>query len=170
MEIKWVVNYIFMYELIHTKISTINVTKQYLLPSHSLCTLFLVLCLSKTDLSLRIRADMIADFVADVFCLWALSDSEKALPLHCSPFPTPAIFCPLICFTDFWRDGQGLSDRAEFLISGNLPHQEEKKYIYHGLRKKKSYGTNPSVSGFNSKHTGGRGPCAFSPSNHLIHI
>ncbi len=60
---------------------------------------------------------------------------KKALPLHCPPFQTRAIFCPLMCFRDFWRDRQRLSDRAEFLISGNLLHQDEEKYIYHGLRK-----------------------------------
>lgn len=73
----------FMYELTHTKSSSINVK------SHSLsCFLFsssLFLHLSKTDLSLRIRADMIADFVADVFCLWALSDSEKGLATSLLP-------------------------------------------------------------------------------------
>lgn len=54
----------FMYELTHTKSFSINVTCNSLVllePLH--------LCLCKTDLSLRIRADMIADFVADVFCL-----------------------------------------------------------------------------------------------------
>lgn len=60
----------FMYELTKHKefLHKCNIIQSLLL-SCSPCSSFLHLCLSKTDLSLRIKADMIADFVADVFCL-----------------------------------------------------------------------------------------------------